>query len=191
MAVIVADEVLGGGFSQNVSWRWVFWINLPFIGVGLVLVTFFLKLNYQTSSLMSKFLRVDWVGMFLFLASTTGFLIPITWGGVQYAWDSWRTLVPLIVSGAGLILFVIHQEYIAPEPLIRTSVFKTQTAALVYLGTVIHGIILWAILFYLPLYYEAVKGFTPIVAGIALFPQTFTVAPSAGVSALLSIMNNC
>lgn len=177
----VAGPLLGGGFSQNVTWRWVFWINLPFIGIGLVLITFFLKLDFQRSSLMSKLLRVDWVGMFLFLASTTGFLIPITWGGVQYAWDSWRTLVPLIVSGAGLVVFVLHQEYVAPEPLIRTSVFKTRTAALVYLGTVVHGIILWSILFYLPLYYEAVKGFTPIVAGIALFPQTFTVAPAAGV----------
>jgi hypothetical protein len=76
----------------------------------------------------------------------------------------------------------MHQEYIAAEPLVRTSVFKTRTAAVTYLGTVVHGIILWSILYYLPLYYEAVKGFTPIVAGIALFPQTFTVAPAAAVS---------
>jgi predicted membrane protein len=146
------------------------------------MVTFFLKLNFATSSLMAKLRRIDWVGMFLFLASTTGFLIPITWGGVQYAWDSWRTLVPLLVSAAGFVAFVLHQEYIAPEPLIRTSVFKTRTAAVTYLGTVIHGIILWSILYYLPLYYEAVKGLTPIMTGIAVFPQTFTVAPAAAVS---------
>jgi hypothetical protein len=120
--------------------------------------------------------------MVLFLGSTTGFLIPITWGGVQYAWDSWRTLVPLLVSGAGLVAFVLHQEFIATEPLVRTSVFKTRTAAVTYIGTVVHGIILWSILYYLPLYYEAVKGLSPIMAGVALFPQTFTVAPAAAVS---------
>lgn len=120
--------------------------------------------------------------MVLFLASTTGFLIPITWGGVQYPWDSWRTLVPLILCTFGMIAFVIHQEYFAAEPLIRTSVFKSTSAAVIYFGTVLHGIVLWAVLYYLPLYFEAVKGYTPISAGIALFPQTFTVAPAAGVS---------
>lgn len=149
-----------------------------------MLITIFLQLNYQTSSFLAKLRRVDWIGMVLFLASSTGFLIPVTWGGVQYPWDSWRTLVPLIVCGFGLAAFVLHQEYIAPEPLIRTSVFKTRTAAVTYLGTVIHGIILWSILYYLPLYYEAVKGMSPIMAGVALFPQTFTVAPAAGVSCL-------
>ncbi|PSN69750.1 MFS general substrate transporter [Corynespora cassiicola Philippines] len=175
----VAGPLLGGGFAQNVSWRWVFWINLPFIGIGSVMITLFLNLNYKTDGFLAKLGRVDWPGMFLFIGSTTGFLIPVTWGGVQYPWDSWRTLVPLIVSAAGLVLFIIHQELWAPEPLIRTSVFKNTTAAVTYLETVMHGIILWSVLYYLPLYYEAVKEMSPILAGVALFPQTFTVAPAA------------
>lgn len=152
------------------------------------MITLFLQLNYQTNSFLAKLRRVDWIGMVLFLGSTTGFLIPITWGGVQYPWDSWRTLVPMLISAAGLVVFIIHQEYWAPEPLIRTSVFKTPTAAVTYLETVIHGIILWSVLYYLPLYYEAVKGMSPIMAGVSLFPQTFTVAPAAmGVGAAISI----
>jgi hypothetical protein len=148
------------------------------------MIAIFLNLHYETSSLLAKLRRVDWVGTVLFLASTTGFLIPITWGGVQYPWDSWRTLVPLIACGLGIVAFVLHQEYVATEPLIRTSVFKTRTAAITYFASVIHGIILWSVLYYLPLYYEAVKGMSPIMAGVALFPQTFTVAPAAGVSYL-------
>jgi hypothetical protein len=175
----VVGPILGGGFSQNVSWTWIFWINLPFAGVGTAMVILFLKLNYKTGSFLSKLARVDWVGMVLFLASMTGFLIPITWGGVMYPWTSWRTLVPLIVCGVGLIGFVLHQEFIAPEPLIRMDIFKNRTAASTYFGTVMHGIILWSLLYYLPLYYEAVKGLSPIMAGVAAFPQTFTVAPAA------------
>lgn len=129
--------------------------------------------------MLLKLRRVDWIGLVLFLGSTTGFLIPITWGGVMYSWDSWRTLVPMLVSAAGLVVFFVHQELWAAEPLVRTGVFKSPTSAVTYFQTVIHGIILWSLLYYLPLYYQAVKGMTPILAGVALFPQTFTVAPAS------------
>jgi MFS family permease len=154
----VAGPLLGGGFSQNVTWRWVFWINLPFLGLGAILITVFLKLNQRHGNFLAKLKEVDWLGMILFLGSTTGFLIPITWGGVQYPWDSWRTLVPLIVSAAGLVAFVVYQEYFAPHPLIRTSIFKSKSAAILYLTTTIHGVILWAVLYYLPCKFEPITN---------------------------------
>lgn len=161
------------------SWRWIFWINLPFLSLGAILITLFLKLNIKHGSFLSKLGEVDWIGMTLFLASTTGFLVPVTWGGVQYPWDSWRTLVPLTICGAGVIAFVLHQEFVAKNPLIRTSVFKNKSAAILFSATIGHGIILWAVLYYMPLYYQAVKGMSPILTGVAMFPWTFTVAPAS------------
>ena len=104
---------------------------------------------------------------------------------MSYAWTSPRTLVPLIIGAIGLIAFVAYEEYVAKEPLIPLVIFKNRTNLASYLGTVLHGIILWCILYYLPLYYEAVKGYTPIVSGVALFPETFTVAPAAMVTGFL------
>lgn len=129
--------------------------------------------------------KLDWIGTVLFLISLTGFLIPISRGGVECPWSSWRTLVPLFVCGAGIIAFVIHQEYLATNPLVCTDVFKNRSASIVFTLTVVYGLILAAVFFYLPLYFEAVKGMSPVMAGVAIFPWTSTVAPSAVVCLLL------
>jgi len=85
----------------------------------------------------------------------------------------------------GLIALLVFGEYVAKEPPIRPGIFKNRTAAASYFQTTVHGIILWGILYYLPLYYEAVKGETPIITGISLFPETFTVAPAAMVTGIV------
>ena len=81
--------------------------------------------------------------------------------------------------------FVLFEEYIAPEPLIPLTIFKNRTAAVNYAGTVLHGMILWCLLYYEPLYYEGVKGYSPIIAGISIFPETFTVAPVSVVTGIV------
>ncbi|KIX01272.1 uncharacterized protein Z518_08997 [Rhinocladiella mackenziei CBS 650.93] len=180
----VSGPIIGGAFAQ-VQWRWIFWINLPFIGVGVIMVPLFLRLNIIPQSIAAKLRRVDWIGTVLFVGSMTSFLIPLTWGGVMYSWSSWRTLVPLLIGAAGLVGFCFFERYIAPEPLLRLSIFSNRTANIAYVTTTLHGMILWCLLYYQPLYFEAVKGYSPVVSGVALFPATFTVAPMAVVTGLL------
>jgi len=151
---------------------------------------------------MQQLRRIDWIGGILFIGSTTGFLIPLTWGGTMYPWTSWRTLVPLLVSAAGLVAFVVWEERYAREPLIRTRVTKNRTVAVTYLGDFLQGLLLWCNLYFMPLYFQvselkmstpqtrltsasvtqAVMGDTPIKSAINLFPSTFTVAPAAIVT---------
>lgn len=103
----------------------------------------------------------------------------------MYPWSSWRVLVPLILGAGGIVAFVIYSRFVPAEPLIRGSIFVKKSALVSYAGTVLHGTILWSILYYLPLYYQSAKHFSPILSGVAVLPQTFTVAPSSVIVGLL------
>ncbi|KAL4882436.1 major facilitator superfamily domain-containing protein [Aspergillus karnatakaensis] len=174
----VLGPILGGGFSENVTWRWIFYINIPFIGISAILVLFFFRLTTPPGTLSQKLLQIDYTGTVLFVGSISSFLIPLSWGGVLYPWTSWRTLVPLLIGVSGMALFTAYSVK-ASNPMIPHSIFGNRSASIAFLTSSLQGLILWGALYYLPLYYQAVREFGPILTGVALFPQTFTVAPSA------------
>jgi hypothetical protein len=97
----------------------------------------------------------------------------------MYDWQSWRTLVPLLIGIGGLIGFVVYSVQFSSEPLIRRSLFNTRTALIAYASTLAHGMIVWSLLYYMPLYFEVAKSYTPVMSGVAIFPFTFTIAPAA------------
>ena len=70
------------------------------------------------------------------------------------------------------------------EPIIRFTIFTNVTLVITYFETVIHGIVLWSLLYFLPLYYEAVQGYTPIISGVAIIPETGLVAPISIITSI-------
>lgn len=103
----------------------------------------------------------------------------------MYDWSSWRTLVPLILGIFGIAVFVLYSTYLSSEPLIRRSLFNSPTAITAYAATLVHGMIVWSLLYYMPLYFEVAKNYSPVNSGIAVFPFTFTVAPAAVVVGII------
>jgi hypothetical protein len=146
-----------------------------------------MRLRFIPKSLLDQLRSFDWIGTILFVASTTSFLLGLTWGGVLYDWNSYQTLVPLILGVFGYVAFALYEAFLASKPIIPLVLFQNRTTIVSYIGTVITGLVLWCILYYMPLYFQAVKGYSPIISGVALFPQSFTVAPVGAVCGALIV----
>ncbi|KAL7912637.1 putative MFS transporter [Trichoderma velutinum] len=182
--------IIGGGLSKANTWRWIFWINLPIIAISFTGIAFFLRLPQKHQTLSEKVYLFDYPGSLLFIVSTTGFLIPVTWGGTQYPWSGWQTLVPLILGILGIILFAIyefsfHSPKIPQARLIPSSIFANRSACIGYLSSTLHGMIVYSLLYYMAEYFQTVKMYSPIIAGVASLPQSLTAAPCAIVVGII------
>ena len=137
----IAGPFLGSGFVEVSSFRWVFWINVPVCCLGVIILLVGATQLDGGAVTMEGLSRVDWVGCCLFILSTSGFLVGISWGGIQFKWNSYQTLVPIICSTCGLLSLVVWERKYAPFPFIRPSLFQSKSLCAAYLGAFLHGLI--------------------------------------------------
>jgi hypothetical protein len=152
------------------------------------MIVVFLHQAKIPGGLMHKLGRFDYAGSILFTASMTAFLFGLTTGGVMYEWQSFRVLLPLLLGAAGLVVFGWYEFNVAAEPIVNKRIFRNWSIVCQYILTVFHGAIVWSLLYFLVLYYEAVKFYSPVTSAVAILPETLTVSPAGMVVGIVAGM---
>ena len=160
----VAGPLLGGFLVDNLSWRWVFYVNLPVGALAILIVATRLHLKTPTVSH-----RIDVLGAALLSAGVTSLILLTTWGGTEYAWGS-ATIVGLGIAGVALLGAFVWWETRTAEPILPLSLFRSRVFSVANAMGFTIGMAMFGAIIFIPLYLQLVYGASPTSSGLRLLP---------------------
>jgi EmrB/QacA subfamily drug resistance transporter len=160
----VLGPLLGGFIVDNLSWRWIFYVNLPIglIALAVIGIAFRPRVDHVKH-------RIDYLGSALLAGGLSAIVLYTSLGGTRYSWTAPWMLALVVVGGALLVAFVFAERR-AAEPILPLELFRNRVFTVTSAVGFIVGLALFGAITYLPLYLQDVKGHTPTSSGLLLLP---------------------
>ncbi|KAL5454468.1 hypothetical protein PMIN06_004935 [Paraphaeosphaeria minitans] len=171
--------LLGGVFAEH-GWRWCFIVNIPVCLVSMLIIHYWLHvgggIKIKNVNIKEEVRKVDVFGTVALTAAVIMLLVSLSTGGASYPWDHPAIFIPILISVACFVGFALYQRSkYCTHPVMPREVFSNRTTNIAFALTTIHGFITYGFQFYLPPFFQAVKGSTPTKSGLEVLPTTVVI----------------